>query len=205
MGYTHYWYRPKEIERSFFVRILSDFKKLLPELSKRGVKLADGTGEGNPVLSEDEVLFNGPRNCGHPKNNFGIAWPSKNAGGVESSPNPASGTWFGGLLVDTRVCAGDCSHEGFFFPRVLALEKWEKPEKDGRIFQFCKTAFKPYDMAIISFLIIAKERLKEKIRVKSDGEDAHWFDGKILCELELGYGLGFALDTSKNQKEEAVP
>jgi len=30
MGYTHYWYRDKEIDRDTFTKIADDFRKLLP-------------------------------------------------------------------------------------------------------------------------------------------------------------------------------
>lgn len=46
---------------------------------------------------------------------------------------------------------------------------------------------------MISFLIIAKRHLKENIRVSSDGEDQHWFDGKMLCQIILGYGLEYQI------------
>jgi len=49
-------------------------------------------------------------------------------------------------------------------------------------------------LAVISFLIIAKHYLKDKIKVSSDGEDQHWFDGKMLCQMILGFGLEYIIN-----------
>ena len=34
-------------------------------LHAHGVKLADGWGEGEPEITNEEICFNGVRNCGH--------------------------------------------------------------------------------------------------------------------------------------------
>jgi len=72
MGYTHYWYRPKEIPEDKFHAIVVDFKKLLPLFRRRGIKLAGGLGTGRPKVNDPEVVFNGSRFCGHPKNGISI-------------------------------------------------------------------------------------------------------------------------------------
>jgi len=54
----------------------------------------------------------------------------------------------------------DLSHETFYFSRI-----------DGNGFYFCKTAEKPYDLAVTSFLIIAKHYLKDSLSFDSDGLD----------------------------------
>lgn len=189
MGYTHYWRRPKLIPKETFKKIVADFGKLLPALEQVGVKLAGPLGEGNPVVSEDEVAFNGAAKCGHPADyDLVIPWPAPGAGGVFAG-RPVAGTWYAGHLVATRACPGDCSYETFCFPRVYGPQEWEEPDKRGLYFQFCKTAFRPYDLAVTAFLVIAKHRLGNQIVVSTDGEDEHWFDAKLLCQMELGYGL----------------
>lgn len=192
MGYTHYWYRPKEITSSVFNRIVHDFKVILPVLERAGVKLAGPLGEGEPEITKSEVAFNGPVNCGHPEDySISIPWPAENAGGVFAG-DPVAGTWFAGTLLNTRTCPGDCSYETFYFPRRYSPLEWEKPDPKGLYFQFCKTAFRPYDLAVTAFLLIAKHHCK-RIVVATDGEDQHWFDAKILCQMELGYGLGYEI------------
>ncbi|MDM5277149.1 hypothetical protein QUF95_07135 [Paenibacillus silvae] len=59
MGYTHYWYRVREIELDVYFKILNDFKRLLPVLIEKGVWLAGSGGKGDPVINDEHVLFNG--------------------------------------------------------------------------------------------------------------------------------------------------
>lgn len=195
MGYTHYWRRPKEIDPEEFKLIVSDFRKLMPKFPEMGVLLAGGHGEGEPVVNEDKVWFNGSKNCGHPEDHsVVIPWPMPGAGGVALNREVAKGAWYAGATLEARCCNGDCSYETFYFPRVLQPADWEKPDRHGRYFDFCKTAFRPYDVAVTAFLVIAKHYLKGKLVVTSDGEMEHWFDAKLLCQMELDYGLGFHLD-----------
>jgi len=122
-----------------------------------------------------------------------------------------SGTWFAGLKLRYRTCNGDCSHETFNLPCEIEKSDWQKPiskishynangkpvynnpKEIGRYFEFCKTAYKPYDLAVIICLIIAKHHLKEEIIVSSDGRIDTWKDGMLICQKILGYGLDFTL------------
>lgn len=203
MGYTHYWNREREIDQRDFVNIVDDFKKILPKIQDAGVILADGHGQGQPVINYDRIWFNGASKCGHPKNEaITIPWPTKNAGGVANPfiEDAQKGNWFAGAEIEKRVCDGDCSYETFLFDRMLNLSDYSEPE-NGRYFDCTKTAFRPYDLAVIIFLIIAKHYLKEKIKISSDGEDCHWFDGKILCQMELGYGLNFVMNEELREND----
>lgn len=192
MGYTHYWYREKEVDEQTFSLIVSDFKVLLPKFQEFDIKLGDGVGENLPILNNYLVCFNGKSDCGHDINErISIPWPDENAGGVMASNKPISGTWMAGSLLNTRHCDGDCSYETFYFPRTLN-EDWQGDEHTKH-FQFCKTGFRPYDVAVTAFLIIAKYHLKDRIKVSSDGNIHHWFDAKLLCQMELGYGMDFQL------------
>ncbi|KXG74663.1 hypothetical protein AN618_21930 [Fervidicola ferrireducens] len=204
MGYTHYWYRPKTIHPATFRKIVADFKKLVPVLEEKyGVRLAGPGGEGDPIINDDEVSFNGPIHCGHQKNyELHIPWPSDDAGGVMIEGGGISGKWYAGVMVNTRMCNGDCSYESFVFERKrIPYGDWDVPRENGLYFDFCKTAFRPYDLAVTAFLIIAKHYLGDKIVVKSDGEDTHWFDAKLLCQMELSYGMEYKI----NDKGELIP
>lgn len=210
MGYTHYWYREKEIDGDIYRAIVDDFKKLLPAFGAEGVKLAGGSGEGEPRIDYDEVWFNGASHCGHPPNhNIVIPWPSKKAVGVGASAEAISGQWFAGAEIETRCCDGDCSYETFDFPRIITEREpigevcyynmarepvYNEKAKVGRYFHCCKTAFRPYDWAVTAFLVIAKHYLGDKIIVHSDGEVPQWQDAMLLCQIELGYGMDFQLD-----------
>ena len=68
----------------------------------------------------------------------------------------------------------DEDYETFYFPRV-------QDEEGDRIFEFTKTAHRPYDIAVTACLVIIKHHLGDEIQVKSDGDDSQWFDAKLMC------------------------
>ncbi|KKN86982.1 hypothetical protein LCGC14_0262510 [marine sediment metagenome] len=196
MGYTHYWRRELKVAPADYLGIVMDFKKLLPVFEEQGVKLADGNGEGEPEFNEVKVCFNGVEHCGHKYHELGITWPAPKAAGVAVEP-AVSGSWFAGAKLEKRCCGGDCSHDPLDFPMELKPGKWQKPE-NGKWFEFCKTAFKPYDWAVTAFLVIAKHYLGDRLIVHSDGEIEHWHDAMQLCQIELGYGLEFKIDDEES-------
>lgn len=65
--------------------------------------------------------------------------------------------------------AGD-AHESFYFTI------------DGDEFNFCKTAQKPYDIAVTASLILAKKIFGKAITVSSDGAWTDWESGQLLYE-----------------------
>lgn len=193
MGYTHYWRREQELDPAAFTGFAADFSKVYEEAKGR-IPLAGGLGTGLPEITAEEVIFNGVEHCGHTERDLGITWPAAEAGGVAANAGEAlAGSWFGGATLSARSCGGDCSHETFWFPRAMELQEWEEPDKDDRYFQFCKTAYKPYDVLVTAALIIAKHRFGDAIQVSSDGEQKDWFDGQMLCQSVLGYGLDYDL------------
>jgi hypothetical protein len=192
VGYTHYWRREPEIPQDKFDAICEDTKKIIEACNEAGIRIRNGHGEDEPIITPDLISFNGDANCGHVKRDLGITWPGENASGA-SENGETDGDWFAGALLATRTCGGDCSHETAYMPRVFEPSEWNKPDK-GLYFAFCKTAFKPYDLAVTAFLIVCKHHLGKKINISSDGEDKDWFDAKMLCDKLLGYGLGYGID-----------
>ena len=79
-------------------------------------------------------------------------------------------------------------------------------EGKPRVFGFCKTNYKPYDIAVTAFLIILKEHFKDKVDITSDGRGKDWKDGAMLCQQFLGYGQNFVIDDEEvdNKKDEQV-
>lgn len=65
MGYTHYWYRAKEIDPTTFIKIQMDFERALPALSEAGIKLGNGYGLGFPIMDGETILFNGSDEQGY--------------------------------------------------------------------------------------------------------------------------------------------
>lgn len=202
MGYTHYWYRPLAIDSAVYRNIGNDFNKVVLELDNLGVRLGDGGGAGVPEISDGEINFNGLAACGHAENAaISIPWPTVNAGGIKHSMVSEAGMWFAGTLLDHRCCNGDCSYESFVFPREAEVKKYQARSPDGLQFDCCKTAFRPYDLAVTAFLIIAKRHLKDQISVSSDGEDQHWEDARRLCQSFLGYGVEYHLGAAGDDGE----
>jgi hypothetical protein len=204
MGYTHYYYVKTEYDKDLFLKVSTDFKKMIPVLSHLGVKLANFNGKDYPVITPTEIRFNGLEKCGHEQRDLGITWPSKTAKGVSKNKvgtqiqEIVNGHWFAGAQLETRVCGGDCSHESFSLEQKWddAGRSWKKEEAESGklIFECTKTAYKPYDLAVNICLIIAKHYLKDDIKVHSDGEMKDWEEGMQLCNQFLGYGLDFTLD-----------
>jgi hypothetical protein len=112
----------------------------------------------------------------------------------------AAGKWFAGATLNTRVCDGDCSHETFKLAQAMGTSHMglSRTLKNGKYFDFCKTAYKPYDLAVNVVLIIAKHYLGSRILVMSDGESKDWQDGRMLCQRFLGYGSDFRLDRDRS-------
>lgn len=93
------------------------------------------------------------------------------------------------VLTATNIAfngKGADSYETFAFPQLLVPRSWESPKADGNYFQFCKTAERPYDVAVTAFLIIAKHYLHNGITITSDGDASDWEAARYLCWQHLG-------------------
>ncbi len=189
MGYTHYWNRPRTIDTKTFEAIRQDFVQVLPALEAAGAPLGDLYGRDEPVITAHLIGFNGIACCGHASNrNVCIPWPAKDAHGIGSNVG------VGGTLP-YRTCSGDCSYESVYFPRLL---------EPDMIVGFCKTAFRPYDLAVTTFLTIAKHHLGDRIVVQTDGEPQHWADAFTLCQACLGYGSRASFHDGKLTSGEEI-
>jgi hypothetical protein len=86
-------------------------------------------------------------------------------------------------------------YESFFFPLIGEMEQPHSVHEDLYV-DCCKTARKPYDIAVQGSLIIIKHHLEihgQKLIVKSDGNDLEWEAARFLCHSLFGYGADFAL------------
>lgn len=89
------------------------------------------------------------------------------------------------------------NHDDFCFDRALKPNDPNDPEEckeDAIAGCWCITWQKPYDLAVVIFLVIAKHYLREKITIISNGEICNFQPGMKLIHSTLGYGLDFALD-----------
>ena len=78
----------------------------------------------------------------------------------------------------------DMSHETFTWKALPTQSEWRKDEPE--IFDFCKTAMKPYDAVVTAILIRAKEIYGSCVSISSDGEWNEWKDGRDLYEAVFG-------------------
>lgn len=89
---------------------------------------------------------------------------------------------------DTTVSINgrDLAHETFCWQGIPTVSEWRKDEPET--FDFCKTAYKPYDVVITAILIRAKHIYGDCVSVSSDGdwESIHWAFGRELYELVFG-------------------
>lgn len=78
----------------------------------------------------------------------------------------------------------DMSHETFTWKAMPTQVEWRKDEPE--IFDFCKTAQKPYDAVVTAILIRAKEIYGSCVSISSDGDWSEWKDGRDLYEAVFG-------------------
>jgi len=137
MGYTHYWYKEKELDSQKW----SDFTKDTTAIINETTELCWESDQldRKPEITDEIIRFNG-----------------KSDGG----------------------------HETFYFTRV-EIEKdkaFVATDEDGKYFNFCKTARKPYDKYVVAILHLAKRHFGDKIYLASDGKDSELKEGIELIE-----------------------
>jgi hypothetical protein len=131
MGYSHYFYIPKEFDKEKF-KILSEELKtvsdILPPIhigdKEYLITLGDGHGENLPIFTDDEIIFNGS---------------AKNNGDCE-----------------TFLLAADNS-EAFERKNRDGLNL----VNNGLMFDCCKTGCRPYDFMVCISLLRLKHHFPE--------------------------------------------
>lgn len=71
------------------------------------------------------------------------------------------------------------SHESFYVTRRRTLEAWQTSDRLG--WAFCKTAHKPYDIAVTAVLAYLAALEYRPWRVSSDGDGRDWLEGVALA------------------------
>jgi hypothetical protein len=77
---------------------------------------------------------------------------------------------------------GEEAHESFRWTSEVTRE----PVDGEWVFDFTKTAYKPYDAVVTAILIRAKHIYGDAVRVESDGSWDDWTMGRNLYELTFG-------------------
>jgi hypothetical protein len=78
----------------------------------------------------------------------------------------------------------DLAHESFYWAGIPTQSEWRKDEPD--FFEFCKTAYKPYDAVVTAILIRAKTIYGSCVRISSDGDWHEWQAGRDMYEAIFG-------------------
>ncbi len=78
----------------------------------------------------------------------------------------------------------DDSHETLSIPRIKSRRRFDD---EKLIFDFCKTARKPYDTIAVAVLVAFKHHFPNS-RISSDGDEKAFELGKNICQLLFGYG-----------------
>lgn len=208
MGYSHYLHRAEKIEN--FDKIVEDTKKVLTYLTDQmGIDFADGSGDAGtkPVFKKDYIAFNGSEEqrsgVWTTDEDISIPWPSPMASLTDTVADPIAkkteGHWFAGNLVSQRVAPlnekgyGSGSYESVYIKHIFPNDRFRQLDENGLLFDCCKTAYRPYDLAVTALYIIIKHH-DPRTKVRSDGEEKDWIDGKIVCYNVLGYGMDFTLN-----------
>lgn len=96
---------------------------------------------------------------------------------------------------------GEDGHEGFYITRKRALENWQTKDRLG--WAFCKTARKPYDIAVTAVLCYLASLEKKPWSVSSDGEGRDWLEGVNLarrCVPRLANQIDIPLPIMKHDR-----
>jgi len=92
-------------------------------------------------------------------------------------------------LHENRVAfngLGELSHETFAFEAICPIQpEWRKGE--AMYFDFCKTAEKPYDVAVTASLLWLAECYGDAVEISSDGYWSEWKNGRDLFREVFGY------------------
>lgn len=151
MGYTHYFaYDPyHEAFIAGYPQMVDDARRIVSHIDRPGVRIRSWSGKGAPEFDASNIAFNG-------------------------------------------TAAGDMGHESFVIdtdPR----KSWEHPENAGTMWArheraqyerigamwcFCKTARKPYDVAVGAVLLRCAQIAPTAFVIASDGQwDREWAHG----------------------------
>jgi len=88
-------------------------------------------------------------------------------------------------VIDGKEILFNGGHETMHVTRKPGPQNpWEKGEKGT--FNFCKTARKPYDSAVVALLVIMAHHAPEAWEIGSDGETDEWQEGLELAQRATG-------------------
>ena len=162
MGYTHYWRTRPKYSPQTWKKFTGDFSRLLKEANL--LYLLDKSGDQALKITNDLVFFNGKGENSHETFWLDRVVPKERLERAARFNEPF-----------TRSDYTDEQNREY-------AEKQRKENEKHPIFNFCKTNHKPYDICVMTCLILAKFHFGDDIQVTSDGEeDFDWKEAKELC------------------------
>jgi hypothetical protein len=79
----------------------------------------------------------------------------------------------------------ELGHETFYISKAITYQDWQDKTKPS--FAFCKTARKPYDLAVCLSLLRIKEIAPDAIELSSDGDwDIEWVNSRLAYKELFG-------------------
>ena len=125
---------------------------------------------GRLALDAKKIIAQGERDGIRIRNAYGEGEPEFNEArfGINGD---ALGTR---TEVSGALAPNDLAHESFIWEGIPSISEWRKDEPET--FDFCKTAYKPYDVVVGAILIRAKHIYGYCVSISSDGdwESIHW-------------------------------
>jgi hypothetical protein len=182
MGYTHYYYMPKEILNDHWYGELVMSDGSIPMMHR----------QVDIIISEFISRYNTYVQA-HPDTlaKVEVMELHTDTRTVSVSLDDEQKEIDSGLIVPNRTRytfihfngIGDNAHESFTFPPKIDIRaSLHLPPTESKYeFEFCKTANKPYDQCVTAFLLIAKQHLKDYIILKSDGMPEDWIKGNDMA------------------------
>ena len=85
MGYSHFWYKPKELDVNRFRLFADDVRKIISRVTEeewqgklQNIVIRGGNGEGKPEVTDEIISFNGDADNGFDSERFYISRIEKN-------------------------------------------------------------------------------------------------------------------------------
>jgi hypothetical protein len=162
VAYTHYWHHARDVAPGEWANILADFRTLIHNLPEFSTSAGDHFACRRLRLAAPD---------GRPRSQPQL-----------SSERIA----FNGVAYARH----DLSHEPMILERARASES-DPGEPPEHPFRFCKTARKPYDLAVCALLIVVERRTTGAYLIESDGDVGDW--RPALAWVDDLLGAGYAL------------
>ncbi|MGD9689146.1 MAG: hypothetical protein AB7K52_00655 [Phycisphaerales bacterium] len=157
MGLTRFWYRPPSLDADTFGEWAADCRAIIATASLP----AGFRPTLDNIVPRGRIIVRGPEGKG--------------------DPVVTDGT----IALNGDASAGQ-EHEPFQVERDTTLRPHRRLDDAGRIFEYCKTAGKPYDAVVDACLIALRKRFGSLVSVEEDAEAKPLVAGKQLYAEAFG-------------------